>query len=278
MEENKNNPQVTFRLLQNTDFELLLRWLKAPHVQKWYDKDIEHNLDSVVAKFDNYVKGFRVIANGKLPVSSYICYMDNQPIGYFQLYSASYSEDFPEDMGQLDFFIGEKNYLGRGLGSFILKEFLKKVAYLKFKWILVDPEIENQVAIRCYEKAGFVVIKKDRNLFWMIASSHAIRLSVKNLLILEKAFKKFFLKKDKIFVFGSRVDLLALGGDLDLYIETYADTVDRAMNMKAVFVEYLIKNGLDFKIDIILNVLILKNFLPIYEVAKKQGVLFYEKS
>lgn len=96
-----------------------------------------------------------------------------------------------------------------------------------------------------------------------------VRLSVHDYECLEQYFKKHFLLGDKMWIFGSRVDLTKRGGDIDLYIETSADD---AIKRRLSFLSDLESEIGEQKIDIILNILKFGNSLPIYEVAKSEGV------
>lgn len=56
----------------------------------------------------------------------------------------------------IDLFIAESDFLNKGFGTEIIKQFTKKLIHeLNAKKILIDPAAKNKRAIRCYEKAGF---------------------------------------------------------------------------------------------------------------------------
>ena len=99
-----------------------------------------------------------------------------------------------------------------------------------------------------------------------------IRLSDYDLKAAISLFLKYFLKEDKLWVFGSRVEQDKKGGDIDLYIETYADTAQDALKMKNNFLWDLEQVIGEQKIDIVLNMLKFPCSLPIYDIAKTKGV------
>ncbi len=72
----------------------------------------------------------------------------------------------PKSLAAIDFFIGDVDYVGKGIGVEILKSF----DYQGYENILVDPEIDNISAIKTYEKAGFKKIKEytDTGELWML--------------------------------------------------------------------------------------------------------------
>lgn len=88
---------------------------------------------------------------------------------------------------------------------------------------------------------------------------------------IKNAFKEIFLEGDKLWVFGSRADLTARGGDIDLYIETQTEDFDTAYSMKKNFWKTLQRLLGEQKIDI---VILRKNTKPmlIHEVAQSTGV------
>lgn len=100
-----------------------------------------------------------------------------------------------------------------------------------------------------------------------------VRLSNRDLDIIKQAFIKHFQKTDHLWLFGSRVDLNKRGGDIDLYIETTYNDVPKAVSSKVAFyteMQYLLGEQ---RIDIVLNMINSNYVLPIYEVAKQDGVM-----
>lgn len=99
-----------------------------------------------------------------------------------------------------------------------------------------------------------------------------IRISEEQLSLIKDSFKRSFLKDDKLWIFGSRADLLKKGGDIDIYIETNSKSLNEAVKMKQKFyIDLQIKLG-EQKIDIVLNVLNSPTDLKIYDIAKNEGV------
>ncbi|MGI4775498.1 MAG: GNAT family N-acetyltransferase [Janthinobacterium lividum] len=93
-----------------------------------------------------------------------IILFDDQPIGYIQLYSAydfprsRLLVDLPQSLAAFELFIGETDYLRKGLGPTILSQLLKK--FCKYDYIFAYPDKENIVAIKTYEKAKFKKISE----------------------------------------------------------------------------------------------------------------------
>ena len=99
-----------------------------------------------------------------------------------------------------------------------------------------------------------------------------LRLSDEDLKKIISLFHKIFLEQDSLWIFGCRTDLNKKGGDIDLYIETYAKTIEDAVKMKGDFLIELEQEIGEQKIDIVLNILNHRYPLPIHEIAKTKGV------
>ena len=99
-----------------------------------------------------------------------------------------------------------------------------------------------------------------------------VRLSEHDLNALELCFKDNFLPEDRLWVFGSRADLNQKGGDIDLYIETYAPTGEGAIKMQLAFLADFEDMIGEQKIDVVLNMLNFPYHLPIHAVALMEGV------
>ena len=154
--------KITFRQLQPTDLPLLHRWLNTPHVSQWWTIDGRPNpsLEAVTAKYSP-----RILK--KEAVDCYFFQCDGCDIGMIQAYDL---DDFPAEKltfeveGKcigLDLCIGEAAYVHRGLGSQIIRSFLRDIVFAspQVEYAVIDPQKENKIAIRAYEKAGFKYLR-----------------------------------------------------------------------------------------------------------------------
>ena len=85
------------------------------------------------------------------------------------------------------------------------------------------------------------------------------------------SFRTYFAPEDHLWLFGSRVNLKARGGDIDLYIETVLDASSAVDSERAFVFELYDKIG-EQKIDVVLNLVTDDYKLAIYEVAREDGV------
>ncbi len=108
----------------------------------------------------------------------------------------------------------------------------------------------------------------------MLAAKRIARISNTDMVAIELAFRKHWLPNDSLWIFGSRVNQSKKGGDIDLYIETSSKNIDDALEMKQKFISDLIDKIGEQKIDVVLSILSLSKHLPIYEVARAEGVKF----
>lgn len=99
-----------------------------------------------------------------------------------------------------------------------------------------------------------------------------MRLTEKQLDAIRELFFVYFLPEDKIWLFGSRVDDLKKGGDIDFYIETHYPETSQIAEKKISFLRDLKKRIGDQKIDVIINVLEKNKQLRIYDEAKSTEI------
>lgn len=100
-----------------------------------------------------------------------------------------------------------------------------------------------------------------------------MRLTQKEVELISRTFNRYFSSTDHLWLFGSRVNDASKGGDIDLYIETHEIDTNILLEKKLKFINELWQQLGEQKIDVVLNILSSGTQLPIYQVAKKEGVL-----
>lgn len=143
-----------FKPLQKTDLPLLFEWLSLPHVAEWWRETKDY--ESFAKKYKNYIAIDEV--------GPYLIYDKDKPIGYISWYDAAHdpirNETFPKPTYGMDMFIADLNYLGKGYGQKIIKQFIDEIIMpMNPAKIIIDPEITNERAIHVYEKVGFMKTK-----------------------------------------------------------------------------------------------------------------------
>jgi RimJ/RimL family protein N-acetyltransferase len=155
------NIAITFKKLELKDMPLFFEWVKKPHIARWWKSD---TYEEFVEKYQSKING--AADNYSFP---FIIHIDEKPIGWIQYYLADKTDDgwWMKQHGQpvgtigMDIIIGETEYIGKGFGTMLIKKFVEKI----FKEtaapkIIIDPDVENKAAIRCYEKVGFQKVKE----------------------------------------------------------------------------------------------------------------------
>lgn len=162
--------KITFKAFSKTHFPLMLKWLNKPHIKQFWDQEITYTEILIGKKYTDYVNGYKIEDGEKKNIHCYIIYIEKEAIGYIQLYNAydfiNYPSliNMPKSLATIDFFIGNENYLGKGIGKDVLEQF----NFHGYKNVLVDPDATNIPAIKTYERAGFIKIKEQNNIIWML--------------------------------------------------------------------------------------------------------------
>lgn len=167
---------LQFRRLGEKDLNLLYDWFTEPTINQMYARNQTWSLENIQKKYLPRILG-------QEDVPSFIIFKNNNPIGFIQYYCLTVSlpegiegynnplfkEYIPSQLAGIDLFIARANDRGKGLGGSIMNQFISE--YLtQFRAILVDPNSNNNRAIRCYEKAGFVesTFSQDANYILML--------------------------------------------------------------------------------------------------------------
>jgi RimJ/RimL family protein N-acetyltransferase len=145
----------TFKHVTGNDLSILHSWFQEPHVTQWWPVPQEHE------SFQQFTTRIRSV-----DTFGFIAFLGNEPIGYIQYYQIDQTHHktglglpkLPENTVGIDQFIGNPQWLSKGYGTRLIKDFLIYLVTIKPETITVilDPEPINYAAIRCYEKVGFV--------------------------------------------------------------------------------------------------------------------------
>jgi RimJ/RimL family protein N-acetyltransferase len=153
-----DDKKIIFRKAKKTDKKLIEEWFDEPHVKEFWDKgkkiweNCESYLDGQKERLDYWICSYESKSFGLIMTS------DAAEPDPRQTQTPDYFIPWIEPDGitlTLDFIIGERDFLGKGLASLTLKKFTE-VQDPSIKALLVDPEVKNGRAIHIYEKVGFV--------------------------------------------------------------------------------------------------------------------------
>ena len=145
---------LTFRLLARADLPLLHGWLQRPHVAAWWREP------TTLAELENDYFCADALASS---TRAFIAMLGGEPLGFIQSYVALGSgggwwedETDPGTRG-IDQFLADEARLGHGIGSAMADAFTKRLfADPAVTKIQADPSPDNERAICCYRRAGFV--------------------------------------------------------------------------------------------------------------------------
>ena len=175
-----------FAKLDYADFPLMLKWLKTAHVHRWWNPEITWTAELIQKRYGDYVNGYKrlTLSDGivqkiiEKPVSAFIMMINDERIGYIQLYNAydfpraqgGVLRDLPKNLAAIDLFIGETQWTGKGIGPILITEFAEKNIFKDYDAVFVDPKIENIHAIKAYRKAGFKEVESyaETDVVWMV--------------------------------------------------------------------------------------------------------------
>ena len=148
-------PGVAFRPMTLEDIPLYHRWANSPElIGIWHDGEY-HTLEQEAAKLAPRI-------HGKTPTHAHMIMHGGVTIGTIQCYRwADYRDHaapfgLEEDAASLDLMIGEEEYRGRGLGTEILRTYMRDYVFPLTGSVscVITPEVRNERAVRAYEKAG----------------------------------------------------------------------------------------------------------------------------
>ena len=143
-----NSKPITLRAASDRDWPQIRAWLARSDIQKWWGPSAATEAEVITALGSEHALA-RIIEYG------------GQPIGYCHAIDALiWGDELPNDLPpgtwDLDIFIAEPRFRGRGLGAHAL-ELLRDEVFSTTLAVAVSvfTSIENEAAVRAYEKIGF---------------------------------------------------------------------------------------------------------------------------
>ena len=145
-------------LIEFTDnednYELMYKWCSQEFIYKWFEQR-KLSYEEIENKYKN-----KLLANQQKLF--FINYNDNK-IGFVQIYK--YDDEKSEalikydSIYEYDIFIGESEYLSKGLGAIIVN-YVNNYIYEKYlcDCIVLRPFKRNERAVKCYKKCGFEIV------------------------------------------------------------------------------------------------------------------------
>ncbi len=138
---------ISLRTLNENDFPMIWHWLQRPHVKQWWD-DGQTCLEEVVQTFSDEPD----------TIQRYILEMDGAAMGYGQICALGGGR-----VG-IDLFLAHVEWLSKGIGQASLRALLAEAkAQGHARTATIDPHPDNDRAIACYEKVGFVFQPDESN-------------------------------------------------------------------------------------------------------------------
>lgn len=178
-----------FRPAIESQRELIHKWLQQDYIREWIHGQGLQNTLVGLEKFFQYQEGGRGLDRKSDLTQHWIGYDGSRPFAYlltsnvFKESGGEYAK-YSEAGGAaitLDIFIGDKEYLGKGLASSLIKEFLLTQCS-DVSEIFIDPEKSNERAFHVYQKVGFRTLTDKYIAPWHPIPHYLMKLNMKNLI------------------------------------------------------------------------------------------------
>jgi len=149
--------------LREIDIPVLAKWLSDPRVLRYYEGRDRPQTPRMIRR--KFLKG-----GGRERLVRCIAECRGMKIAYLQFYLANkkeYELDDAKGVYAMDLFIGEPRLWGKGIGTKLVKMLLSYLhGVKKAPSVVIDPQVTNKRAVRCYEKCGFKKVKVLRRHEW----------------------------------------------------------------------------------------------------------------
>lgn len=132
----------------NETYKLMYKWCNKEHVYEWFEQRCL-TYEEIVNKYHNKL----IEGRQKLFIINY----NHKPIGYTQIYKYEDKINFQcRNPYEFDLFIGEEDFLSKGLGTIIIK-IIEQYIIKNYTpdCIIIRPFERNKRAIKCYLKNNY---------------------------------------------------------------------------------------------------------------------------
>ncbi len=152
----------TFRHVVESQRDLIHFWLQQDYIREWiHGKGLQNTLIGLEKFFQHQTQGQALDYKSKI-THHWLGYDGDKPFVY--LLTSNILKDADDEYAKycetdglaitLDIFIGDPEYVGKGLATVVIREFLLS-QFSKVSEIFIDPEKTNARAVHVYQKAGF---------------------------------------------------------------------------------------------------------------------------
>lgn len=155
--------QISFIPLGQAHLPILTQWFEKSRrrygsrndcllrdLEDWFcPEDIQQG---IIEKYQPRIKGLiKLERSKKVPLKAYMIELGGKIIGYVH-----YHETGKDNSISIDFYIGDLDFIGHGLGPSLLKHFLGAPELKKFKAVRMDLQTyRNEALINFFTKVGF---------------------------------------------------------------------------------------------------------------------------
>jgi aminoglycoside 6'-N-acetyltransferase len=150
---------ITFHPVAEDDLPMLADWLARPHWREWWG-DPETELGYI-----------RDMIEGRDTTKPFIFQVDGTDMGFIQVWYVRdqqgtpwavkypWLELLPSDAVGVDLSLASETELSKGIGTEVLRAFVRKLQQEGHNRIIIDPDPANFRAIRAYRKVGFCEVE-----------------------------------------------------------------------------------------------------------------------
>lgn len=199
--------QIKFTKANVNHKDIIFSWLEEPHVKEFWDSSQAHKDDIVNfiggrKSLSSYFDGIFTYWVGSLHDQFYCLILTAEVVEHYspsKLWRDNVSKD--KKTYSIDFCIGNSNFLGKGIASQTLDQFMNfflSENNCKAAKFFIDPEERNLKAIHVFKKAGFKKVGcfTGENQYWYQGGKKSFLLMTKDFLTLENFVIDKALEKD----------------------------------------------------------------------------------